>query len=91
MTFYNETGLVWTILSSVTETTGSLFVTLLLIIFVILILCAVLRIPMELSAILIMPLLLVLMAYSGDFFAVGGVVLLYLGVLLARNFFGFAT
>lgn len=85
MTFINTSGTFWTIINQGNNATGSLFITLLLIVFFVMVVCLLLRLPLEFSAIFVMPLLLVCMAYMADFYAIGGVFLIYLGVLLAKN------
>jgi hypothetical protein len=88
MPFLNETGIIGTILISATNNiTGSLFLTLLLLVIIIMVIAALFRLSLEWTAILIMPLLIVLMSYEGLFLPVGGVFLLYLAVLLGKNFF----
>lgn len=84
----NHTGTVGVIVNyATTEITGSLFITLLAIVLGVLLLCLLLRIPFEFSAIIILPLLIGLMSYMDGFRAVGGVFLIYLGVILGKNFF----
>lgn len=86
MVFYNETGTFGIIISYMnSDVTGSLFLTLLFMVLAVLAICALFRIPIEFSAILVLPLLLVMMAYVGEFLAIGGVFLIYLGILFAKN------
>ena len=87
MIFYNETDVIGQLIYLATvNLTGSLFLTLLLSVMLVMAIFAVLRLPIEISAILIMPLLLSIMAYTSDFMAVGGVFLIYLGMLFGKNF-----
>ena len=86
MVFYNETGTFGIMISYMnTDVTGSLFLTLLFMVLAVLAICALFRIPIEFSAILVLPLLLVMMAYVGEFLAIGGIFLIYLGILFAKN------
>ena len=86
--FINETGSLGLIVNYATlEVTGSLFLTLLGVVMILLLLCFLLRIPIEFSAILILPLMLGLMSYFQEFVAIGGVFLIYLGIVLGKNFF----
>ena len=86
--FFNETGIIGQVITDITvNVTGSLFLTLLGMVLILMLIAVILRIPIEFSAIFIMPLLLVLMAYTSDFFALGGVFLIYIGILMAKNFF----
>lgn len=67
--------------------TGNLFTSLLLIVFLLIVVCIVLRIQIEWIAIFLLPLLLTLWAYDASFIALGGTFLIYLGLVLAKNFF----
>lgn len=86
--FINASGTIGSILTYATsDVTGSLFLTLLGIVIGILFICVLFRIPMEFSAILVLPLLLGLMAYMQEFVPIGGVFLIYLGIIMGKNFF----
>jgi hypothetical protein len=45
------------------------------------------RMPFEVGFVLTLPLLLVIMAYSGSFVVVGGLILILLGLIFAKNLF----
>jgi hypothetical protein len=66
---------------------GSWFMTIMLIVIFLIVIALILRIPMELTAIVVFPFLLVCGAYLPDLYAVVGVFLIYLGVLMANNWF----
>lgn len=84
--FINETGTLGVIFQAVTlNITGNEFLTLLGLLLLILLFFMLFRIPIEASAILILPLLIILMASTGEFFAIGGVMLIYLALLFAKN------
>ena len=85
MNFYTETGQFGAMIAGMNTITGSLFLTLFLIMVLLLFLCLAFRLPIEASAILMLPLLLVLMAMTKDFLAVGGVVLIYLGIMVGKH------
>lgn len=86
--YINMTGSIGNIYSGITyNITGSEFLTLLFIIILIMLFFMMFRIPVELSSVLILPLLIVVMAYSGEFFAITGLILIYLALLLAKNWF----
>lgn len=88
MVFFNETGIMGTVIIGLTNNvTGSLFLTLLLIVILLLVVAALFRISIEWTAILVMPVLIVLMSYEGLFLPVGGVFVIYLAVILGKNFF----
>ena len=65
--------------------TGSFFLSLLIIIFLFLVLAMALRIPLEFTAIFILPCLIVLTAYESQLMSVCGVILIYLGILLGKH------
>ena len=84
----NGSGTIGTMIQYATaDITGSLFLTLLGVVMLLLLLCFLFRLPIEFSAILVLPLLLGLMAYMQEFVAIGGVFLIYLGIVLGKNFF----
>jgi len=86
--FINESQTIGIIINQITlDSTGSLFLTYLFIVMIIILIAMVFRIPIEFTAIFIMPLLLSLMAYYGDFWTFGGIILIYLAILFAKNFF----
>lgn len=66
---------------------GSWFMTIMLIVIFLIVIALILRIPMELTAIVVFPFLLVCWAYIPDLYAITGVFLIYLGVLMANNWF----
>lgn len=73
--------------SITTNVTGSLFLTLLLLVFLIMGFALAFRIPVEFTVILIFPLLVGFAAYSSAFMPVTAVGIIYLAVLIAKNFF----
>lgn len=87
-TFFNSSDTFGQVLLYMTtDITGSLFISLLLIMVIMIAFALALRIPVEFTAILLIPLFLTLMAFSSDFLAIGGILLIYLGILTAKNFF----
>ena len=85
--FYNTTQPIGIIINSATENiTGSLFITLLLIVLFLIAICLMFRIPVEFTIILILPLLLTVSAYSSDFISILGVLLIYLGIIFGKMF-----
>jgi len=75
-----------TIIMSMNQWTGSEFVTLLMIVICIIILGLAFPLPLEWTAIFIMPLLLLLMVTNAAFYPTGAVFLLYLAFILGKNF-----
>lgn len=85
--FINQTGTIGTIFnSSVNNLTGSPFMTLILLFVLIIAFFMIFRLPFELTAIFILPLGLIYMSFFSEFVAVGLVLLLYVGLILAKNF-----
>lgn len=85
----DTTGLIGTILSAITSNiTGSLYLTTLLIALFLLALTFLFGIPIEITAILLLPLHLGFLACLGtDWLGITGTVLIYLGILLGKNLF----
>lgn len=67
--------------------TGSLFLTTLIIALLIIAISAMFGIPIEYIAILTLPFHLGLLACMGDWLAITGTILIYLGIILGKNFF----
>ena len=85
--FLDQSGFIASIITDLTNNlTGSLFLTLMLIMVFFIVIALMFRFPIEISAIILAPLFLVFMASTGEFVAVGGVVLIYLGIIIAKNF-----
>lgn len=86
--FINNTQVIGQVMASLTtETTGSIFLTYLSIMLFIMLIAMVLRIPMEFTAILILPMLVVMASYIGSFVPVLGLFLIYLAIIFIKNFF----
>lgn len=86
-TFINETGLAAQVINGMNGITGSIFLTLLTIALLLMLIAFLFRIPLEFTVLLILPLFLTYSAFYGDFIAVTGALLVYAGILLAKNFF----
>lgn len=87
MVAVNESSWPGMVIVGMTDATGSIFLTLLIIVFFLMLIGLAFRLPLEFSAILVFPLLLTLMAYDATFMSAFGVLALYLGVLLGKNLF----
>lgn len=89
MSFLNETGFMGVVFESfTTNVSGSVFLTLLAIFVLLIGLFIMFRIPIETILVLVLPVVLVFMAYAqGGFLAVGGVIIILLGIILAKNWF----
>lgn len=85
--YLNNSGFIYAFIYYATNNvTGSLFLTLLGIILVLMAMAFAFKVPLEFTGIFILPLLLILMAFTSDFLALGGIFLIWLGVILAKNF-----
>lgn len=87
VTCIEGSGLVWTIIQGLNAQTGSLYLSLMLVMISLIFVCLLFRISIEWSAIFIVPFNLALMSCDSTFTAAGGVLLIYLGVILGKNFF----
>lgn len=85
--FINSTGVTAGIMNGMVEMTGDWFSAMLLIVIMLIILAFALQLPIEVTAIFVLPFLLSCYAFVPDFTAVTGVVLIYLGIIVAKNFF----
>lgn len=85
--FINATETLGVIIKTGTETvTGSIFLTLLIIILVLMVIAMMFGIPLEFTAILVLPLLLACMSEYSDFVAVGSVFFIYLALIVTQKF-----
>jgi len=86
--FINQTGIIGSIIIHATNNiTGSLFLTFFLLFLLLISFFMMFRMPFEVGFVLTLPLLLVIMAYSGSFVVVGGLILILLGLIFAKNLF----
>ena len=87
MFFINWTESLGVVLAHGTQyTTGSIFITLLIIMIMLIVFAMLFGIQMEFTAILILPLLLSYMAYYGEFIGVGAVIIIYLALIFTKKF-----
>ena len=89
MGLFNETGIIYVVTNAITtNVAGDLFLTLLLPVLMVMLFAFAFRIPLEFTVILVFPLLIGFCVEGGaGFMPVLGVGILYLSVLLAKNFF----
>ena len=86
MAIFNETQLIGTILMQTTETTtGQMFITLMIIMCLLIALAFALNIKLEFTVILFFPLLIAYSSYYSEFVAVLGCALIYLALILSKN------
>jgi len=86
---FDPNDTIGTLIQGLNAATGSTFITLLLLTTAALLLFMALASPFgwpfEFSIILILPLHLVIAAYVGNWMAVGGAFIIYIGILIAKN------
>lgn len=85
---FNQSGLLGTMLIGLTnQLTGDLYLTLFTLMMIIFLFFLALKIPLEITAVLILPLIMVFMLDSGgDWQGFAGILVLYLGLMFARFF-----
>lgn len=84
----NTSGEIGVILEYLTyNVTGSLFLSLLAFMFVLFALALAFRIPIEWTAVIVFPMILVLVATTTQFLPILGVFIIYLGIIVSKNFF----
>lgn len=84
----NSTDVIGIVINSLTtEVTGSLFLSLFMIFLLLYVLALASGLPVEWTAIIMLPLILYLYACSGDFLQLAGFALIYLGFILAKYWF----
>jgi len=83
---FNETGIIGTAIIGLTNSiTGDIYLTLFSLFFVIMMFFLALNLPIELSTILILPLMILFMAESSvDWKPVAGILVLYLSLVFGR-------
>jgi hypothetical protein len=85
--FLNQTGTIGQIYLAATQNiTGSEFLTLLGLIIIIIAFFFLFGLPLEATAIFILPMLITFGVYSQNLISVLGLALIYLGMIFAKNF-----
>lgn len=74
------------IISITTQTTGDLFITMLMAVAALMAIALMFNIKLEYTAILILPILLALMGITKEFIAFGVIIIIYLATILTANF-----
>mgnify|MGYP003149167858 CR=1 FL=1 len=86
--FINETGLIGLIITTATNNiTGSLFLTFFLMLFLFITFGLMFRMPLELSFVLLMPLLIVITAFYSNFLIIYGLALIALALIFSMRLF----
>lgn len=82
----NNASLVSKMLCTSSSTiTGSMFLSLFLLFVILLAICIMFGIPMEFSGVILLPFVLVCMTYYSEFIGTGGIILIYLTFVIAKN------
>ena len=85
--FINTTETLGVILArGTTYTTGSIFLSLFILMVFLVVVAILFGIRLDFAAILILPLLLSYMAYYSEFIAIGSVIIIYIGMVFAQKF-----
>lgn len=79
----SELGLA--LFNGLTETAGSTFLGLLMIVMILIFVCVGFRLPVEFSAVFVLPLLIAIASYTSQIYPVLGVAIIYLGFLLGKS------
>lgn len=66
---------------------GSWFTTIMLIVLFVILIALVMKVPLEATIVVVLPLLIVSASYVPDIMSVLGVVLIYIGILIGSNWF----
>lgn len=85
--FLNMTESIGIVLGNATTyTTGSMFLTLLIVMLIIIAIAIMFGIQLEYTMILLLPLLISYMAFYGEFVTIGSVILIYLAFVFTKKF-----
>lgn len=85
---YDPSGILGVILDQLTtNVTGDLFLTLLFVFLAAFLVFLGYGLPLEINLFILMPVLIVLMSFYGNFVLIGIVIFLLLAGIIARNFF----
>ena len=86
--FINSTDIIGIIMMRATDTsTGSMIVTLLLVMIFLMVIAMMFQMPLELTAIVMLPYVLACTAYYSDMLAGVVVIIIYLGILATKHSF----
>lgn len=86
MPFINETGMIGTALVYMTtNVTGNEALTYLMLVVMLVALCLLFKMPLELTFPIVLPFLMVLALHANNLFALLGVAMLYVAVLIAKS------
>jgi len=83
---FSSSGVVLSVVEGLRDLTGDYFSAILLIVILLIVLCLALQMPLEVSALFVLPFLLVCYACVPQFTAITFVFLVYVGIIVAKNF-----
>ena len=86
MVFLNNSGTIGILIKAGTDLTGSLFLTVLLIFLILVAVSLMFKLPLEILIPVVLPIFIVSMAFSTEFLAIGGLLLIYLAVIFSKRF-----
>lgn len=86
MVFLNDSGTIGILIKAGTDLTGSLFLTVLLIFLILVAISLMFKLPLEILIPVVLPLFIVSMAFSTEFLAIGGLLLIYLAIIFSKRF-----
>ena len=87
MAFFDYTDVFGQLLSGLNSISGSLFISLLMLTLFLLSLCLAFNLPVEVSIVLVFPVMLSAALVTQQFITVAGVGMIYIAILMARRFF----
>ena len=86
--FINETGLIGQFFAqSAANVSGDLYLIIILVMIALMVLLIAMGVPLEWTAVIVLPLMITGAAFSGEFITMTGIIMLYLGVLFAKVYF----
>ena len=85
--FINDSQVIGSIIEAGSNLTGSLFLTVLLIMIVLITVSLLFRLPIEILIPILLPLFIVSMAFSTEYLAIGGLMLIFLAIIFSKRFF----
>lgn len=87
MAIFDPSSAIGLIITALAEQTGSVFLALFVIMMLLFAIAILLRIPIELTLPLFFPFIIVATIMTTSYFAIAGIVIMYLSIILAKNFF----
>jgi len=86
--FINSTSVTAGIVNGLVGITGNYFTAMMLLVILLIVLAIALQLPIEITMVFVLPFILSCYAYVPNFTAVTGVLFIYMGLIVAKNFPG---